>query len=77
MELYDLDHNHINATNVIDKHPEVAAEMQEAYDKWWNEIRPYMINENESLEKEKPYHVQYYKQKETTGIPDWIEHDRE
>ncbi len=72
-ELYDLEQNHTNAINVIDTYPQVAAEMQKAYEKWWNEIRPYMINENETLEKEKPYHIQYNKQKEASGIPDWIE----
>jgi len=74
-ELYDYSHNHNDVVNVIDKYPEIASKMQEAYDKWWDEVRPFMVNEDETLEKEKPFHVQYNKQVESTGIPDWIEPD--
>ena len=72
-ELYDLDNNHTSAENVIEKYPEIAAEMQKAYEKWWDEMRPFMVNEEETLEKESPYHVLFKKQNDSSGIPDWKE----
>ncbi len=71
--LYDFSNNHTDTTNVIKDYPEIEAKMQEAYSQWWDEMRSYMINEEESLEKEKPYHIEYHKQKATAGIPKWIE----
>ncbi|MEL7121499.1 MAG: arylsulfatase [Bacteroidota bacterium] len=68
-ELYDYDESHHKSPNVIDQYPEEAAKMKAAYDEWWASMLPYMIQENESLDKEKPFHVQYYQQKESIGIP--------
>jgi len=31
-------------------HPEVVSEMLKAYGKWWDEVRPMMINEDASLD---------------------------
>ena len=32
--------------NVIDDHPEVVAEMRAAYETFWKETRPLMVNES-------------------------------
>ncbi len=40
--------------NVIKQHPEVAAKMLAAYDQWWAEVRPFMVNEDVPLAKERP-----------------------
>ena len=72
-ELYDLRHSHLEKENVISKHPEVAVEMLKAYEKWWAEMRPLMINETVPLAKEAPYHADYHKQKNSAGIPEWVE----
>ena len=45
--------------------------MREAYDKWWEEVRPLMVNEDVPLAKERPYWVNDNKQKESQGIPEW------
>ncbi len=71
-ELYDIENDPGEKTNVIKGHPEVAQDMLKAYDTWWSEVRPLMINEDASLEKEPPFIVQFESQKEATGIPDWI-----
>ncbi|GAG50479.1 unnamed protein product, partial [marine sediment metagenome] len=39
-ELHDMKNDPGETTNVIDKHPEVAAGMRAAYDKWWQEVLP-------------------------------------
>ncbi len=38
--LYDLDSDPVQEKNVIDRHPEIAAEMQEALDAWWQGVEP-------------------------------------
>jgi arylsulfatase A-like enzyme len=71
-ELYDIDNDPCETINLIAAHPEVVQNMMKAYDAWWDEVRPLMINEDASLDVEAPYVVQYELQKKTTGIPDWI-----
>ena len=38
--LYDLDSDPEQQHNVIDQHPEIAAQMQAALDEWWQEVEP-------------------------------------
>ena len=60
-------------TNVIDEHPDIVAEMRAAYDAWWQQTRPMMVNEDAPMSPTRPFHVLYEKQMATTGIPDWQE----
>lgn len=69
-ELYDYRDSYNKSPNVISDYPEQAAKMKVAYDAWWSSMRPYMIQENESLNKEKPFHTAYESQKASEGIPD-------
>jgi len=69
--LYDMQKDPGQTTNVIDQHPEVVAEMRAAYDAWWKETRPMMVNEGVPMSPMRPFHELYKKQSETTGIPEW------
>ncbi|MEM7697101.1 MAG: arylsulfatase [Verrucomicrobiota bacterium] len=69
--LYDLDADPGETTNVIAEHPEVAAEMLSAFDEWWEEVRPLMVNEDAPLDVGKPFIELYEKQKAAAGIPSW------
>lgn len=71
-ELYDIDADPGETTNVIEKHPEAVTKMRAAYDKWWSETRPLMVNETVPNSPTKPFWVLYEKQKTETGIPQWI-----
>lgn len=44
-ELYDISNDPGEKTNVIDKFPEEAERMRKAFDQWWAEVRPKMIND--------------------------------
>ena len=55
----------------IDEHPEVVAELRKAYDQWWEETIPLMVNEDAPYAPEQPQRVRYEKQLKATGIPDW------
>ena len=70
-DLYDIDNDPGEKKNRLKAHPEVARQMLAAYDDWWDEVRPLMINEDASLKNDAPFIVEYELQKKTTGIPDW------
>ena len=57
--------------NVIDEHTEVVKRMRAAYDAWWKETRPLMVNEDAAMSPTRPFHELYRKQMETIGIPEW------
>jgi len=70
-ELYDIEADPGETTNVIDQHPEIVAKMRAAYDTWWAETRLLMVNENVPLAPERPFWVLYEKQLNVEGIPKW------
>jgi arylsulfatase len=70
-ELYDIEADPGETANVIDRHPEVAAQMRAAYDAWWAQTRPLMVNEEVPLAEERPYWVLYEKQRYSEGVPKW------
>ena len=56
---------------LISQYPERAQAMLEAYDKWWQEVRTLMVNEDAPLDAKKQYLGNYEKQKAMVGIPKW------
>lgn len=71
--LYDMENDPEQTEDVTAKFPELVSEMKKAYEKFWDEARPLMINDGVPLAKEKPFHVDYNAQKNSTGIPMWQE----
>jgi arylsulfatase len=71
-ELYDIANDPYESTNVIEKHPEVVEKLRKAYDKWWAETLPLMVNEDRPYAKDHPQEVRYEKQLKERGIPDWV-----
>ncbi len=61
-ELFDLTADFGETTNVIDKHPEAVAKLRAAYDKWWTDVQPLLVNEDAVGPKVNPYHELYWKQ---------------
>lgn len=71
-ELYDIDADPGETTNVIDRHPEVVAELRAAYEAWWERMMPLVqVNENPSPPSTPPYHQWYHEQAAAEGISDW------
>ena len=70
-KLYDMEKDPNQTQDVSSKHPELVKTMKDAYENFWDEVRPLMVNEDVPLAEEKPFHVDYYAQKESTGIPEW------
>lgn len=67
-ELYDLYSDPGESTNVAAEHPEIVEQMKKAYDQWWSEVRPLMVNETAPLLEKRPFWIEYEKQKQSTGI---------
>ncbi|MGB6043990.1 MAG: arylsulfatase [Pirellulales bacterium] len=61
-QLYDMESDPGQTTNVIERHPEIVAEMMKAYDAWWEEVLPLMVNENSPLEGPNTFHAMFRKQ---------------
>ena len=70
-ELYDIDNDPHEKVDVADKHPKVVAEMREAFDAWWKETVPLMVNEDAPFAEQQPAAVRYEKQLKERGIPAW------
>ena len=69
--LFDIENDPGEKKNVIQANREVADKMLAAYDKWWDEVRPLMVNEDAPLNVGKPFVEQYNKQKKESGIGKW------
>jgi len=72
IELYDMETDPKQKVNVIDRFSEVVKKMREAYDVWWEEILPLLVNEKATYEGHAPFIKNYNEQLETQGIPDWV-----
>ncbi|MBC8190619.1 MAG: arylsulfatase [Puniceicoccaceae bacterium] len=71
LELFDMVTDPGETNTLISQYPERAQAMLEAYDKWWQEVRPLMVNEDAPLDAKKQYLGNYEKQKAMVGIPKW------
>ncbi|MBP6603545.1 MAG: arylsulfatase [Verrucomicrobiales bacterium] len=69
--LYDMIADPGQTTNVIGEHPKIAAEMKAAFDQYWREAVPLMVNEDAPMSSSQPYPDWFNKQKESEGIPKW------
>ncbi|MCR9294528.1 MAG: arylsulfatase [bacterium] len=69
--LYDMLADPGQTTDVLHQHPQVAEEMRVAYEQFWKEARPLMVNEDAPMSPTRPFHVWYEEQLAAEGIPDW------
>ena len=61
-ELYDLKSDPGQNKNVITDHPDVVASLRNAYDQWWNDVQPLLVNEVSIGPKLNPFKELYWKQ---------------
>lgn len=71
-KLYDIENDPGEQKDVSASNPEVKSELEKSFDQFWKRARPLMVNEDASLDVEKPFEAEYLKQKESTGIPNWV-----
>ena len=60
-ELYDLQADVSETTNVISQHPEVAEQLKKQFEAWWTDVVPHMINDDlpNVPKTHKPFHELY------------------
>lgn len=73
-ELFDLAVDYSQKKDVSKEHPEVVKELGAAFDKWWDECLPLMVNEKAVGPKLNPFAVRYWEQ--FGGAPTQADIDR-
>jgi arylsulfatase A-like enzyme len=66
-QLFDLRDDPGQAKDVAARHPDVVARLAAAYDRWWDEVRPRLVNENARGPAVNPFKEAYWKQFEGPG----------
>jgi arylsulfatase len=61
-QLFDLSVDYGQKNNVIAQHPEVVKELSAAFDQWWSECLPLMVNEKAMGPAINPFQEIYYRQ---------------
>lgn len=70
-QLYDMKYDPGQTSDIAGNQPEMVAAMRAAYDGFWKEALPLMVNETAPMSPTQPYRVWYKEQQEHGGIPDW------
>ncbi len=70
-QLYDMQKDPGQTKNVAEEYPEIVERLLNRYDQWWKKTVPMMVNEKAEMLPYRPFHVQFKKQQESTGIPKW------
>jgi arylsulfatase A-like enzyme len=70
-ELYDISVDPYEKRDVSADHPKVIKKLRKAYDVWWAETVPLMVNEDAPYAPRQPQTVRYEKQLREKGIPHW------
>ena len=61
--LYDLQSDPDESKNIIAKHPDLLASLRAAYDQWWQDVQPLLVNEDVTdVPKTNPLKELYWKQ---------------
>ncbi|MFV0446280.1 MAG: arylsulfatase [Planctomycetaceae bacterium] len=61
-QLFDLRNDYAQQHDVLDQHPEVVKELSGAFDQWWAECLPLMVNEQAFGPAINPFWARYYEQ---------------
>ena len=61
-ELYDLQNDPGESTNVLASHGNEAEKLRTAYDQWWSSVQPFLVNENAVGPNINPFKERYWKQ---------------
>jgi arylsulfatase len=73
-QLFDLTKDYGQKTDVATEHPGVVRELGAAFDKWWEECLPLMVNEKAAGPELNPFAVRYWEQ--FGGGPTHADYDR-
>jgi arylsulfatase A-like enzyme len=69
-QLFDLSVDYGQKNNVVAQHPKVVKELGAAFDQWWSECLPLMVNEKAMGPAINPFQEIYYRQFGGSPIPE-------
>lgn len=69
--LFDMKKDPGQSTDIAAQQPDQVQTMRDAYDAFWKETRPLMVNETAPMSPTRPFHVLHKEQLENGGIPQW------
>jgi arylsulfatase len=72
-QLFDLQTDYAQKNNVLSQHPEVAQELSAAFDTWWSESLPLMVNEQVFGPRINPFWALYFDQFGGSPTPEDLE----
>jgi arylsulfatase len=72
-ELYDLAHDPGEKRNVLDQHPDVVQSLRAEYDRWWEDVLPRLVNEQQLGPPVNPFKERYWKQFGGGPTPELLE----
>ena len=70
-KLYDMKKDPSQLLDIADKNPKLVQSMRLAYEKFWKETRPLMVNEGVPMSPTRPFHVLHSEQMKKGEIPSW------
>lgn len=54
-QLFDVQRDPGQTTNLIEREPEIASQLAGQYDRWWDDMRPHLVNEDAVGPSENPF----------------------
>lgn len=72
-QLFDVAKDYAQRDDVAAHHPEVVAELSKAFNRWWDECLPLMVNEKVMGPDINPFQEMYYRQFGGSPTPDDIQ----
>ena len=61
-QLFDLEADPGQKTNVTARFPEVVAKLDSIYDEWWDSVQPQLVNEKAAAPNMNPFKELYWQQ---------------
>jgi arylsulfatase A-like enzyme len=61
-ELFDISKDPGEKRNVLAEHPKEFQQLKAAYDRWWQDVQPELVNEDVAIPKYNAFHELYWKQ---------------
>jgi arylsulfatase len=61
-QLFDLQNDPGEKTDVLARFPEVAKDLEDRYDTWWDSLQTDLVNEDAVGPKVNPFKARYWKQ---------------
>jgi len=67
--LYDLSRDPLESQDVAVEYPDVVGRLRQAYERWWEDVQPRLVNENVPIPKENAFRARFRRQFGASALP--------